>query len=105
MLEFDKNEFNSLLAPEDMALLQSNHLDNDGNDQSEMFAIGATILSTATLDTMHPSVYNVKERAINLNALREKKLNFGEGQKYSDIFKALVLNLVAVSPSDRLTSD
>lgn len=38
-------------------------------------------------------------------ALRDKKVAFGEGDRYSDIFKALVLNLVQVSPADRLTMD
>jgi hypothetical protein len=28
-LDFDKLSFNGLLAPEDLALLQSNHLEND----------------------------------------------------------------------------
>ena len=76
VIEFDKFESDSLLAPEDMALLQTNHLDNDGNEKSEIFAIGATIICTAILDNFS-SVYNFKEKAINIGPLRDKKMAFG----------------------------
>ena len=101
-MEFDKQEQDSLLAPEDWAGFQANHLDNDSNVQSEVFAIGATVICSGILDNFR-SVYNLKERAIDLVALREKKIAFGEHERYSDIFKAIVLNLVSVSPENRLT--
>jgi serine/threonine protein kinase len=100
-LEDEKN-FNGYLAPEDMALLQSNSLDNDANEQSEIFAIGATILSSAILDNLH-EVYNFKEKSISLVHLKEKKRIFVENSRYSPIFKATIMNLLSVSPSERVT--
>lgn len=58
VLENDKHE-NTLLAPEDMNNWQTNHLDNDNNHQSELFAIGATIISAALLSDFK-SVYDFK---------------------------------------------
>ena len=104
VIEFNSYNSNSLLAPEDMALLQTNHLDNDGNEYSEIFAIGATILSAATLSNFS-SVYHFKDHSIDIAMLRDKKTTFGEGEHYSDIFKALILNLTSVNPSERLGSD
>lgn len=76
VVELNRVECNSLLAPEDLALLQSNHLDNDGNENSEIFAIGATIICTGILGNFD-SVYNLKEQAINMGPLRDKKALFG----------------------------
>ena len=101
VLENDKHE-HTLLAPEDMNSWQTSHLDNDNNHQSEIYAIGCTVLSSAILSDLK-SVYNFKDKAISTVHLREKKMHFGDDHKYSDIFKALILNLVSVSPSDRLT--
>lgn len=103
VLENDRYE-NTLLAPEDMNNWQTSHLDNDNNHQSEIYAIGATVMSAAILSDFR-SVYNFKERAISTVHLREKKMHFGDDFKYSPIFKAVILNLVSVSPSDRLTLD
>lgn len=104
VIEFNSLQSNSLLAPEDMALLQTNHLDNDGNEHSEIFAIGATIMSAATLSNF-ASVYQFKDNSVDIAMLRDKKTTFGEGEHYSDIFKALILNLTTVSPSERLGAD
>jgi len=37
--------------------------------------------------------------------LRDKRAAFGDGERYSDIFKAIVLNLSDVSPTERLSCD
>ena len=80
-----------------MALLQANNLDNDNNEQSEIFAIGATILCTGILGDFS-NVYNLKERAYDIEALKNKRREWGDKNRYSDIFRAIVLNLVSVSP-------
>ena len=53
--------YQGFLAPEDFPLLQTNTLDNDGNEQSEVFAIGATVLSAGILDDLK-SVFDYKNK-------------------------------------------
>lgn len=93
-----------MLAPEDLAGLQTHHLDNEGNDQSEIFAIGATVLYSGILENFQP-VYQYREKSFNMQALVDKKKTWGGSERYSDIFKSIVLNLVSVSPEQRLTLD
>jgi len=94
----------SLLAPEDFALLQSNHLENNANEQSEVFAIGASIIYSGILDDFS-SVYNYKQRTFNMQAFFDKKRIWGSSDRYSDIFKSIILNLVDANPVNRLTID
>ena len=51
------------------------------------------------------NVYNLKENSIDIAMLRDKRTQFGMAEPYSDIFKAMILNLTSVSPSDRLSAD
>lgn len=77
-------------------------MENDGNAQSEVFAIGATVISAGILGNFS-SVYNYKTKTFNTQAFRELRRNWANSERYSDIFKAIVLNLVDTNPGERLT--
>ncbi len=91
-----------LLAPEDIAELQRGAFDNEINNQSEVFAIGATVLSIGILGNFS-DVYNYRNKTFDLNAFNQKRLQWAEHPKYSGIFKAVILNLVDRNPGERLT--
>lgn len=96
--------FNGLLAPEDFPLLQNNNLDNDANVQSEIFAIGATVLSAGILDDLS-SVYDYKNKTYNFALFQNKKQIWADSDRYSPIFKSIILNLVSTEAGERLTLD
>jgi serine/threonine protein kinase len=94
--------YDGYLAPEDFPLLQNNTLDNDANEQSEMYAIGATILSAGILDNLS-NAYDYKNKTYEFATLTNKRRIWGDSDKYSDIFKSIVLNLTSINPAERLT--
>ena len=94
--------YNGLLAPEDVSELQRGSLENDNNTQSEIFAIGATIISAGILNNFS-SVYHYKNKTFNTQAFREIKHTWANSERYSPIFKSIVLNLVDSNPGERLT--
>lgn len=96
--------FNGLLAPEDFPLLQNNNLDNDANEQSEIFAIGATVLSAGILDDLS-SIYDYKNKTYNFALFQNKKQIWADSDRYSPIFKSIILNLVSTEAGERLTID
>lgn len=93
-----------MLAPEDMDLLQKEALHNTPNQHSEMFSIGATVLSAGTLNDLS-GVYNYPQKSFNLGALRNIVNNWNFNGKYSTIFKSIVLNLVNENPEKRMSSE
>jgi hypothetical protein len=101
-LDLEKLAYNGLLAPEDLGELQRGALENDANGQSEIFAIGATVISAGILDGFS-SVYNYKTKTFNTQAFRDLRRSWVENDRYSDIFKAILLNLVDTNPGERLT--
>lgn len=58
--DYANPNLNVFLAPEDLADLVKNSIDNKANNQSEIFAIGATVLSAGLLDDFK-GVYNYKK--------------------------------------------
>lgn len=101
-LDLEKLSYNGLLAPEDLGELQRGALENDDNGQSEIFAIGATVISAGILGNFS-SVYNYKAKTFNTQAFRDICRAWADSERYSDIFKAIVLNLVDTNPGERLT--
>lgn len=87
-----------------MSELQRGALENDANGQSEIFAIGATVLSTGILKDFS-GVYNYKAKTFNTGAFRDLRVQWGQHERYSDIFKAIVLNLLDSNPGERLTDN
>ena len=87
-----------------MLLLQNNHIENEDNEQSQIFAIGATILSAGILQDFTP-VYNYGKKAFIEQAFRDKRKVWAENEKYSEIFKSIIWNLVELNPANRLTID
>ena len=102
-LDLEKLSYNGLLAPEDFSELQRGSLDNDANTQSEMFAIGATIISAGILNNFS-SVHNYNNKTFSTQGLRDIRRAWVESERYSEIFKSIVLNLVETNPAERLTS-
>jgi hypothetical protein len=72
------------------------------NEQSEIFAIGATVLSAGILGDFS-SVYNYQDKTFNFAAFKEKRTIWAETPRYSEIFKSIILDLTAENPADRLT--
>ncbi len=97
-------DLNVILAPEDLADLLKNSIDNKANNQSEIFAIGATVLSAGLLDNFR-GVYNYKKLQFLSDELNLRKDHWSEHSKYSEIFKSIILNLVDENPSKRITGD
>lgn len=48
-------------------------------------------------------VYNYKAKTFNTEAFRELRVQWANHERYSDIFKAIVLNLLDSNPGERLT--
>lgn len=69
-LDLEKIAYNGLLAPEDLGELQRGALENDDNSQSEIFAIGATIISAGILGNFS-SVYNYKTKTFSMQAFKD----------------------------------
>lgn len=88
--------YDGYLAPEDFPLLQNNTLDNDANEQSEVFAIGATVLSAGILDDLK-TAFDYKNKTYDFTVLNNKRRIWGDSDKYSDIFKSIILNLTSSS--------
>ena len=59
--------------------------------------MGATVLSAGTLDNLQ-EIYDYKNKKFNEEAFFTKRAAWASTPKYSDIFKAVVLNLVRVNP-------
>jgi hypothetical protein len=49
------------------------------------------------------TVYNYKTKTFNTQAFRDLKRAWVDNERYSEIFKAIVLNLVDTNPGERLT--
>lgn len=79
-------------------------MENDDNQQSEIFAIGAAIISAGILGDFS-SVYNFKNKTFNTQAFKELKKTWGSSERYSEIFKSIILNLVETNPGERLTAN
>ncbi len=91
-----------LLAPEDFPELANNAIDNKSNKQSEVFSIGATVISAGLLDDLR-GAYKYKDKKFlseEFNAIKDK---WASDEKYSEIFKSIVLNLVNEDPAKRIT--
>jgi serine/threonine protein kinase len=101
-LDQEKLGYNGLLAPEDLAELKRGGLQNDSNEHSEVFAVGATILSAGILGDFS-GVYNYQDKTFDLAAFRDKRRAWAETARYSEIFRSIVLDLTAENPNDRLT--
>lgn len=93
-----------MLAPEDFVELSKGATDNKVNTQSEVFSIGATVLSAGLLDTL-ADVYDYKNHNFNVAAFRAKLKAWAASPKYSEIFKSIILNLVDLNPENRLTAE
>ncbi len=102
--DMERYNYNGLLAPEDFSELQRGSLENDHNTQSEIFAIGATVISAGILSGFE-GVYNYKNKTFNTQAFREVRRKWANSERYSPIFKSIVLNLVDSNPGERLTED
>lgn len=63
--------FNFLLAPEDIDQAKKDLVNNKGNYKSEIFSIGATILSTGLLDNLQ-EVYDYKKIVFKVDIWKEK---------------------------------
>lgn len=59
--DFENPNLDVLLAPEDFPELVNNAIDNKSNKQSEVFAIGATVISAGLLDNLR-TAYNYKKK-------------------------------------------
>lgn len=81
-LDLEKIAYNGLLAPEDLGELQRGALENDANGQSEIFAIGATVISAGILGNFS-SVYNYKTKTFNTQAFRDLRRAWAENERYS----------------------
>jgi hypothetical protein len=62
-----------LLAPEDIEEAKMEVIDNKGNYKSEVFSIGATVLSAALLDNLQ-DLYDYKNLAFS-EEIFKKKIN------------------------------
>lgn len=91
-----------LLAPEDLAELAGNAIDNKGNQQSEVFSIGATVLSAGLLHDLQSS-YDYKKFQFVSSEWEARRDEWAEHPKYSEIFKSIVLNLVNEDPARRIS--
>lgn len=58
--DYANPNLNVFLAPEDFADLVKNSIDNKANNQSEIFAIGLTVLAAGLLDDCR-GIYNYKK--------------------------------------------
>ena len=83
-----------MLAPEDLQPPTLGQLDNSANTQSEVFSIGATILSAGILQDL-ADLYDYSSWTFSAEKLSAKTLLWLEQQQYSEIFKSIVLNLLS----------
>ena len=98
-----KTPFNSLLlAPEDLVSASSKLVDNKNNLKSEVFSIGATVLSAGILDNLS-SLYDYPNNSFNSHNLSAKTVQWLEHPYYSEIFKSVVLNLVNPDAEKRIS--
>lgn len=90
------------LAPEDVERLKLGAMDNKGNSESEIFAIGMTLLSTALLQ-LNQDLYHIREREFDVDLFQQRLILFQQDTAYSQIFKAIVCNLLEIDPAKRLS--
>lgn len=77
-------------------------IEGDETAQGEIFSIGETVLSAALLEDFTP-YYDLKKYAFDFPRFNAKLDEFKVSNKYSDVFKGIVSNLVEVNPDKRLT--
>jgi serine/threonine protein kinase len=70
------------LAPEDVERLKLGAMDNKANSESEIFAIGMTLLSTALLQ-LNQDLYHIREREFNVNLFQQRLVLFQQDPAYS----------------------
>jgi serine/threonine protein kinase len=100
--DFENPHLDVLLAPEDFSELVNNAIDNKSNKQSEVFSIGATVISAGLLDDLR-CAYKYKDKKFVSEEFNVIKDKWASDEKYSEIFKSIVLNLVNEDPSKRIT--
>jgi serine/threonine protein kinase len=95
--DYENASLDVFLAPEDLAEISKNAIDNKANVQSEIFSIGATVIAAGILDDFK-GVYNYKKLLFNHEELKIRTDKWVEHSRYSEIFKSIVLNLVSEVP-------
>jgi hypothetical protein len=76
--------------------------ENESNNNSEMFSIGLTILSAATLED-YSYLYDPKNNHFDKANLNSKLDKFKIFSLYSDILKGTILNLCELAVEKRLS--
>lgn len=102
--DFENPHLDVLLAPEDFPELVSNAIDNKSNKQSEIFSIGATVISAGLLDDLR-TAYKYKNKKFVSEEFNVIKDKWASDEIYSEIFKSIVLNLVNEDPAKRITAE
>lgn len=76
-------------------------MDNQVNAESEIFAIGLVLLSSATLQ-MQQDLYEMREREFEDDIFYSRVGKFQHDSLYSEIFRGVVSNLLETDPLKRM---
>ena len=71
-----------MLAPEDLEAARSGQVDNNGNEKSDIFEIGATVIGAGILDDM-TSLYDYPNRQFKYEEHSNKTTEWLEHPNYS----------------------
>jgi hypothetical protein len=75
-----------------MNQLENGLYESNGNQNSEMFSIGLTLLSAATLED-YSYLYDTNDYHLDRATLRDKLDKFRNFTKYSEILRGTIMNL------------
>lgn len=101
-IKYSENGEFRLLAPEEY-LEKIDKPSGEEQEQSEMFSVGATVLSAGILDDLS-GVYGSHGTKFNSEAFEQRIGAWRSSPRYSELFKSIVLNLLEENARKRLTS-
>lgn len=79
-----------------------NKIESEETSQAEVFSMGLTVLSAAQLEDFLP-YYDLKKHNFDFPRFNGRLDEFKVSNKYSDIFKGIVSNMLEVVPEKRIT--